>query len=149
MTDEPASDLYTETINMFLSVYRHLRRCSRRMHAEGIGGRKVATLRHLRDEGPLTVGQIRDYLYVSDSSASELVARLQEKGYVQRTRSRQDNRVVIVSLTEEGKKVADRVPLDGVPLLRERLKNLTPERLAVIRDAMADISQILDLADDH
>jgi DNA-binding MarR family transcriptional regulator len=149
MKDEPPPVLYTETISMFLSVYRHLRRCSRRMHAEGIGGRKVATLRHLRDVGPLTVGQIRDYLYVSVSSASELVARLQEKGYVQRTRSRQDNRVVVVSLTEEGKRVADGVPLDGIPLLRERLKHLPPERLAAIRDAMADISQILELADDH
>lgn len=148
MKKEPRPSLYTETINAFLSVYRYLRQCSRRMHAEGIGGRKVATLRYLRDEGPLTVGQIRDYLYVSDSSASELVARLEEKGYVQRTRSHQDNRVVVVSLTEQGKEIADRVPLDGVPLLRERLKDLPPDRLAVIRDAMSDIAKILDLAND-
>ena len=149
MKDDPRLSLYTETINTFLSVYRYLRQCGRRMHAEGIGGRKVAALRYLCDEGPLTVGQVRDYLYVSDSSASELVARLEEKGYVQRTRSHRDNRVVVVSLTKQGKEIADRVPLDGVPLLRERLKDLPPDRLAVIRDAMADISKILDLANDH
>ena len=63
MKDDPSPTLYVETINTFLAVYRYLRQCSRRMHAEGIGGRKVAALRYLRDEGPRTVGQIRDYLY--------------------------------------------------------------------------------------
>jgi DNA-binding MarR family transcriptional regulator len=145
--DDQQTTLYMETVHMFLSVYRHLRQHGRQMHDAGIGGRKIATLRYLREFGPLTVGQIRDYLYVSDSSTSELIARLEEKGYVQRSRSRSDNRVVIVTLTPAGQDIIEQTPLDGVPLLRERLKGLPVERLSIIKEAMAEIMQILEIQD--
>ncbi|MBN1640537.1 MAG: MarR family transcriptional regulator [Anaerolineae bacterium] len=138
---------YTETVHLFLEVYRHLRTCSRRMNQDGISGRKVATLRYLHEAEPLTVGQIRDYLHVSDSSASETIARLEEKGYVERTRSRVDNRVVLVTLTPAGREIAERVPLSGMPLLRERLKELPPRRMNVIAEAMVEIARLLEIDD--
>lgn len=145
---EPSQVTYTETVHLFLSLYRYVRTSGRRMHEEGIGGRKVATLRYLQEAGPLTVGQIRGYLYLSDSSTSELIARLAEKGYVQRRRSPQDNRVVIVSLTEAGAEVIAGKPLAGMPLLRERLKDLPPERLALIRDALYELTRLLEIEDE-
>jgi DNA-binding MarR family transcriptional regulator len=147
--EEQSQAIYTETIHLFLSVYRYVRTSGRRMHDEGIGGRKVATLRYLAEAGPLTVGQIRDYLYLSDSSTSELIARLEEKGYVRRHRSAHDNRVVIVSLTQAGAQVIEGKPLSGMPLLRERLKGLPAEHLARIRDAMYDIVRLLEIQDDR
>ena len=145
--DDHEQERYTETIHLFLAVYRYLRTCSRRMDQDGISGRKMATLRYLREAEPLTVGQIRDYLYVSDSSASTTIARLEEKGYVRRTRSQADNRVVLVTLTPAGTAVAEREPLSGMPLLRERLKALPPERLNLIADAMGEVAHLLEIGD--
>ena len=62
-----------------------------------------------------------------------------------RTRSTRDNRVVIVSLTEDGRQIAQRTALQGVPLLRERVKTLPPERLLRLHDAMTDIIELLEL----
>jgi len=146
--EEPSQALYTETIHLFLSIYRYVRTSGRQMHKEGICGRKVATLRYLEEAGPLTVGQIRDYLYLSDSSTSEMIARLAEKGYVQRRRSTADNRVVIVSLTEAGAEVIAGKPLTGMPLLRERLKGLPAEHLAQIRNALRELVRLLEIEDD-
>jgi DNA-binding MarR family transcriptional regulator len=115
------------------------------MQKEGISGRKVSALRHLLEAGPRTIGQLKDYLYISDSSASELVAHLQKKGYVTRTRSEADNRVVLVAVTPAGREIAQRTPLGGISLFRERLKTLSPERLAVINDAMEEIMQLLEI----
>ena len=39
--------------------------------------------------------------------------------------------------------------LGGIPLLREKLKTLSPERLQRVNDAFADIAQLLELADDQ
>ena len=50
--DDSTQDLYTETTRKFLTVYRHLRRSSRRMHQEGVSGRKFSALRHLHESGP-------------------------------------------------------------------------------------------------
>lgn len=137
--------LYTETIHRFLTVYRHLRRASRQLHQAGIGGRKIAALRYLLEAGPCTVGQLRRYLYISRSSTSELIAHLEAKKYVTRARSARDHRVVIVSLTEAGCEVAQGLPLQGMPLLRERVKTLPPERLARLHGAMTDMMELLEI----
>ena len=140
--------MFTETIRKFLILYRYLRKYARRMHSQGLSGRKMAVLWYLFKAGPRTIGQLRDYLYISDSSTSELVDRLQELGYVTRTRSAEDNRVVVVELTPAGRDVAQKTPLGGIPLLRERLQALPPERLSVIDDALTEIIRLLEIPDD-
>lgn len=141
--------LYTETIHKFLTMYRHLRHYSRQMQQEGVSGRKIAALRQLLQSGPLTIGQIRDYLYISDSSTSELIAHLQKKGFVTRTRSELDNRVVIVTLTEVGRQFAQSAPLGGISLLRERLKTSAQERLSLINEAITEIIHLLEIENGH
>jgi len=136
-------------MHIFLSLYRHLRRYSRQMQERGLSGRQVAALRYLLEAGPRTIGQLRDYLYIGDSSTSELVASMEQAGYVTRTRSEEDNRVVLVALTPAGRAVACQAPLGGIPLLREKLKALPPERLAAIRDALAELKDLLELPDDR
>jgi len=145
----PNQDTYRETVHKFLVVYRHLRQYSRQRHKEGISGRKISALRHLEEAGPCTVGQVRDYLYVSDSSASELIAQLEKKGYVTRTRSHMDNRVVIVALTPTGQGLLDRTPLGGFSLLRRRLEDLSEDKLLVINQAMTEILTLLEIDHEH
>jgi DNA-binding MarR family transcriptional regulator len=136
--------LYRETVQKFLTLYHYLRSYGRQRHEEGISGRKISTLRHLIEAGPLTVGQLSDYLYISDSSTSELIDRLQEGGYVTRARSDVDNRVVLVSVTTAGCEVIQKTPLGGIPLLRERLKQVSPEELAVIHKAVTIMERLLE-----
>jgi DNA-binding MarR family transcriptional regulator len=145
MEDRDRTTLYTETINRFLTVYRYLRRYSRQLHQAGISGRKMAALRHLLEAGPRTIGQLRSYLYISNSSTSQLIANLERKGYVTRTRSKADHRVVNVDLTDAGREIAQNTGLGGVPLLREKLKTLPPERLARIHAAMTDMMNLLEI----
>jgi DNA-binding MarR family transcriptional regulator len=133
-----------ETMRNFLMLFRRLLTYSRQVHEQGLSGRKVAVLRHLLDAGPLSIGQIRDYLLISDSSTSEQVARLVQRGFVTRSRSQTDNRVVLVSLTAAGRRVASQTPLGGIPLLRERLKTLLPERLALIDEATSELLRLLE-----
>lgn len=143
--DNDQETLHTETINRFLTVYRYLRRYSRQLQQTGISGRKMAALRYLLEAGPCTVGQLRRYLYISDSSTSQLIASLEHKGYVKRVRSEADNRVVIVSLTPAGRETSSNTQLGGMPLLREKLKTLPPERLARIHAAMTDMMDLLEI----
>ena len=147
--EDPTTTQYTETTRKFLTVYRHLRRSSRQLHEEGVSGRQLSALRYLHETGPHTVGQMREYLYVSDSGASELIARLEKMGFVTRTRSAADNRVVIVDLTPAGRELAQEPPRGGVSLLRERLQTLPQARLAVIDEAMTEILTLLEINYDH
>ena len=138
---------YRETIQQFLHLYRYLRGYGRRLQQEGISGRKISMLRYLIEAGPLTVGQLSDYLCIGDSSTSSLISWLEDRGYVTRTRSRADNRVVLVDITPSGRESVQRTPLGGIPLLREALRALPAERLAVVHEAMATLNEILEIQD--
>ena len=107
-TQVPA--LYTETIHKFLQLHRTMRSYSQHKRTEGISGRKVAALRYLLEAGPQTIGQLSDYHYISESSSSEMVTQLEQLGYVTRTRSQEDQRVVLVDLTEAGREFAQTTP---------------------------------------
>jgi MarR family transcriptional regulator, organic hydroperoxide resistance regulator len=140
--------LFMDTMRRFLLVYRYMRKYGREMQGSGLSGRAVSILRYLLDAGPLTVGQCRDYLYINDSSTSELIAQLEQAGHVTRTRSRADNRAVLVELTAAGRAAAQKLPLGGIPLLREKLKALPSKRLAAVNEALAELQKLLEIADE-
>jgi MarR family 2-MHQ and catechol resistance regulon transcriptional repressor len=136
---------FLDVVHKFLILYRYMRKYSRQIQGHGIRGRQFSALRYLLDAGPLTIGQLRDYLYVSDSTTSELVSCLETAGYVTRTRCKRDNRVVFVDLTSLGREIAERAPLGGIPLLREKLKTLSSERLAVVDEALEQILTLMEI----
>ncbi|MBN2004008.1 MAG: MarR family transcriptional regulator [Anaerolineae bacterium] len=140
--DQPQSQ---EAMQMFLKLYRYLRCFSSQMHEKGIRGREFATLRYLHEAGPCTIGQIQDYIYISASATSELISRLEDQGYVARTRGKKDQRVVYVDLTPAGRRLAEETPLGGVPLLRERMKSLSPEQLDAVKSAFAILLQVMGI----
>jgi DNA-binding MarR family transcriptional regulator len=79
------------------------------------------------------------------NSLSSLIAQLEEKGYVTRTRSHRDNRVVIVELTPVGQEIAENTPLGGLPLLRRRLARLSQERLSEMNDVLDEITHLTEV----
>ena len=141
---ETNGSLYRETVQEFLSLYRYLRHYSRQMHQEGVSGRKISTLRYLAEVGPLTVGQLGEYLCINDSSTSTTIADLKKRGYVTRTRSTEDNRVVMVEINDAGRELVARTPLGGIPLLREALKTLPEPRLALVHEALQIMNKLLE-----
>jgi len=129
----------------FLSLYRYLRRYSRQTQEYGVRGREFATLRYLLEAGPCTIGQVQEYIYISASSTSEMLSRLEDAGYVMRKRCKKDQRVVFVELTSEGRRLAEETPLGGIPLLREKFKTLPPERLAILDEAFSELLNLMEI----
>jgi DNA-binding MarR family transcriptional regulator len=74
-----------------------------------------------------------------------LLAQLEQKGWVTRTRSPDDNRVVIVELTPAGRDIAQNTPLGGLPLLRRRLATLPEEQLGQIDEVLAEIKRLMEV----
>jgi DNA-binding MarR family transcriptional regulator len=143
MNDSNAA-LARQTMHRFLMLFRYLRQYSRQVSQQGIRPRQFSVLLFLLESGPATVGQVQEYLYQSASTASTLIAKLEEAGHVTRTRSEQDNRVVIVELTPAGQEVARNTPLGGIPLLRRRLSTLPQERLLAINAALVELMQLME-----
>jgi DNA-binding MarR family transcriptional regulator len=139
---EPLSD---QVFHQFLDLLRFSRQYARQIMAEqGIKPRQFSVLRYLLDSGPATVGQIQMFLHRSASTTSTLIAQLEEMGFVTRTRSELDNRVVIVELTNSGQEIAINTPLGGLPLLRRQLARMPEARLGEIQSVLTQIAGLME-----
>ena len=78
----------------------------------------------------LKVKEVGQYLYLDSSTLTPLLKRLEEKGYVKRRRSSEDERDLIVTITESGE------------LLKEKAVTI-PERLGACVDLEAQKAQTL------
>jgi DNA-binding MarR family transcriptional regulator len=139
----PAGD----ALHKFLLIHRHLRQIARNVDKQGIQGRQLAVLQFLHEQSSATVSEIQDYIYTSASTASALITQLEDAGHVVRTRSAEDNRVVIIELTPSGTRLAQTTAIAGIGLLRRRLPTLSEERLHIMNEALADLMQLMEVPD--
>lgn len=61
----------------------------------------------LRDTNGITQRELTEMLKIKPASMSEVLSKLTAKGYVSRVPSSIDKRTMVISLTEEGKEIAD------------------------------------------
>ncbi|AZD80953.1 MarR family winged helix-turn-helix transcriptional regulator [Pseudomonas chlororaphis] len=88
----------------------------------------------LWEQDGLTVGEISSRLLTDPGSLTPLLKRLEAEGLLSRTRSREDERVVIIELSEQGRALYDRAR--GVPQCILGASGLTLEQL---RKLQADL----------
>ena len=71
-----------------------------------VTGPQMFALWHIREGGPMTMGELSEALDVTHGVATRMVDRLCDKGMLARDRDEADRRVVRVSLSELGEEVA-------------------------------------------
>ncbi len=85
----------------------------------------------LWEKESVNVGQLGEILYLDAGTLTPLLKRLEKAGYVTRERSREDERITIVSITKEGEELKEKckdIPLKmsckKSPLSEEEAKEL-------------------------
>jgi DNA-binding MarR family transcriptional regulator len=94
----------------------------------------LLAIRGLPPEMPGKIQTLADRLALKHHSAVELVDRLEQRGYVRRTRSREDRRQVLVSLLPRGEKILERVVQKRISELRASGRELVRAINALLDD---------------
>lgn len=78
-----------------------------------------------------TVGQLGETLHLDAGTLTPLLKRLEQAGYVSRERSKEDERITLISITSEGEKLKEKckdipgkLASQGSPLSEEDTKEL-------------------------
>ena len=143
--DDPQS-LADIIIHRVLMLIRSQHRSSTMIKEQvQITGRQVAVLRYLDSNGPSTVTEVARFLYVREATASTMLDRMEQGGYVTRTRSKDDNRKVIINPTPLGHEISIRAPLGTIAKLREKLPKQSEEDLAAISSALDMVLRLCDI----
>ena len=94
----------------------------------------LLAVRGLAPEVQPKIQTFAERLALKHHSAVELVDRLEQRGFVRRTRSKEDRRQVLVSLLPRGEKLLERVVQQRIGELRASGRELVKAINALLRD---------------
>jgi DNA-binding MarR family transcriptional regulator len=91
----------------------------------------------LERHGEIAMSRLAEMLDVSDSAATGLIDRIEERGFVERIRVPEDRRIVLVRITPVGLQTLEDVERSRTELLGHALDQLDPSQIEGIATAMA------------
>ena len=100
--------------------------------ARDLAKNDVLTLLYLHRTQPSRMSDLAAYLDAPLNTATGAVTRLQQRGLVERQHSPDDKRIVLISLTTEGRRLIARGIKDSVSLIGRLFEELTPEETEVV-----------------
>lgn len=147
---------HTKDEQLELRVLRALRRI---IQAIDIHSRKLAqqhditspqlvTLLCVADEGPLTPSAIAERVHVSSGTVVGILHRLESKKLVRRDRDTHDRRLVYVTITEQGRALAQSAPSplqDSFAEALQSLPDLEQMAIAISLERIVDLMQARDI----
>ena len=123
-SDDHRMRAWLTMVGCFTSVERSLRRRFSHIFRSSLPRYDVLTALVQFPDG-LTMGQLAAKLVVSKGNITGVVRRLQEHDYVCQATSREDRRVQVVTLTDEGRALWDRMHEEYCKVIEEAFDRLS------------------------
>lgn len=126
MSENPAHATLGKFRIIFGAIRQHFRAVEK---ACGVSGAQVWVLATLAEAPGLRVTELAQALSIHASTASNLLDKIEKSGLIRRERSREDQRVVRLFLTEAGQVALAAAPQPFTGVLPHALAQLPPEIL--------------------
>ena len=91
----------------------------------------------LWEKDGITVGEICEKLMLDNGTLSPLLKKMEKEGYVTRKRSSKDDRVVLISLTDEGRALQEKAK--EVPVKVSGCIDLEPEKAKMLYSLLYEL----------
>lgn len=105
---------------------------------------QLTCLRHLMRHGARSAGELAAGISLSQATVSGILDRLEKRRLVERRRSAEDRRRVVVALTPEGRELATSVPLPLQERFARRLAQLPEDRRQRIDSVLKEIVDLME-----
>ena len=117
-----------------------------RVLRRGLSMAQLHILYTLQRHGEMPMSRLAEVLNVSLSNATGLIDRIEERGYVERTRVPEDRRIVLIRVTDAGELMLGEIDALSDELLRSVLGRLDRSKLVGVRQAFAALRDSLTAA---
>jgi DNA-binding MarR family transcriptional regulator len=123
--------LATTVLGQFRLIFRSARKHFQKVQERtGVTGAQLWVLAELHRKPGIRVSELAQAMAVHQSTASNLIERLERSGLLRRQRSSEDRRVVRLSLTKSGRQIVARAPRPLLGVLPDGLNSLGQRDLA-------------------
>ncbi|MBC3869744.1 MarR family winged helix-turn-helix transcriptional regulator [Undibacterium oligocarboniphilum] len=144
-----APDLRLETLKKIRIMIRAAQQHSLWIEKQcGINGAQLWIIQELQEAAGLRVGEIAKRLSIHQTTTSNLLDGLVKKGYVNKERDPEDQRVVKVHLTSQGKSLLKRAPQPARGLLPEAMRKMSDDSIVSLHAGLQEILDSMDALDE-
>lgn len=113
----------------------------------GVSGVHIWALWHLSNQPNIRVTELAEIMAIHQSTASNLIERLAADGYLKRTRSESDRRLVTLTLTAQGRLLLARAPTPAQGILQDALHRMPTKKLRELDSILAYLLGEMDKVD--
>lgn len=129
-----------ETLKLFRIIFKSANRHFHEIEKlAGIGGASLWALAEIAEADKLTVTDLATHMSIHQSTASNLLDKLESEGYITRVKSSSDRRVVYLIATDQGRDALTKAPLPHRGILPDALMRLNPELLAELHNLLTEL----------
>jgi DNA-binding MarR family transcriptional regulator len=114
-------------------------RLSRRLRKHDLAGltpSQLSTLAYVGANGPMRLGDLAAAERIAPSTLTRLVNVLEDSGYLRRQPAPDDARAFLVTVTDSGRDVLQRIRAEGTQMLADILRTLPTDQLAALEAAL-------------
>jgi DNA-binding MarR family transcriptional regulator len=134
-------DLGIDAARLRVAVLRLSRRL-RKHDLAGLTPSQLSTLSTIGVKGPVRLGDLAAAERIAPSTLTRLINVLEDKGYVRRDAAPGDARAYLVSVTEQGSDILERIKQEATNLLTDILLTLPPDQLAALSSALPALEHL-------
>ena len=130
-----SEDLSSAADRFHSAAIHALRHVAREDAASGLSAARLSALSVLVFGGPKTLGELAAAEQVRPPTMTRIVTGLEEAGLVRRAADPRDGRIARVRATPKGRRVLQGARERRIARLAERLSQLEPHEVALVREA--------------
>lgn len=121
-------------LKLFRVIFQSINRHSFEVEQKaGVGGAQLWALAEISGRPRITVTELAKAMSIHQSTASNLLEKLESQNYIARNRSDEDRRVVLLTLTPRGEEILGKAPLPYRGVLNDALLKLDEASLTVLQ----------------
>lgn len=128
-----AEETFGDVLRLFRVVQANMQSLEKQ---SGLSGAQLWALWQLSVMPGMKVSHLAEALFIHMSTASNLLDKLEKRGYLHRSRSASDSRVVFLHLTPEGEEVVRKLPGPLQGKLRNALQQMPAAKLDELRNGI-------------
>jgi DNA-binding MarR family transcriptional regulator len=110
----------------------------------GVTGPQLSTLRVVHRMQPVSTGALARAAYIGYATLTGILDRLEERGYVTRTRDPGDRRTVILKMTSAGEKLLASAPSLLQTRLRDELGRMSEADRSVLLKSLTRVAMLME-----
>ena len=134
-----------ETLKLFRIIFKSANRHFHEVEKlAGIGGASLWALAEIMEADELKVSELATSMSIHQSTASNLLDKLESDGYITKVKSTLDRRVVYLKITDLGRQALAKAPLPHRGILPDALMRLNPSVLKDLHNHLIDLIEGMD-----